>query len=58
MAATGSRGGREKGCFAISNAVSVSFGAGGSAGKVSIVWDGGGPVPNAQAFLDVTGYIL
>jgi hypothetical protein len=46
------------GCFAISNTVTVAFGTGGSAGKVSIVWTGGGPVPNAEAFFDVTGYIL
>jgi len=46
------------GCFATSNAFSVGFGAGGSLGKVSIVWGGGGPVPHAQAFLDVTGYVL
>jgi hypothetical protein len=46
------------GCFAISNAVSVSLGTGGSAGKVSIVWGGGGAVPEIHAFLDVTGYIL
>jgi hypothetical protein len=46
------------GCFAISNAVSVGVGTGGSAGKLSVVWDGGGPVPNAEAFLDVTGYII
>lgn len=42
-------------CFAISNGVSVAFGLG---GRVSIVWDGGGPVPPAHAFLDVSGYIL
>jgi hypothetical protein len=46
------------GCFAISNAVSVAFGTGGSLGKLSIVWGGGGAVPHAQAFLDVTAYIL
>jgi hypothetical protein len=46
------------GCFAISNSVTVGFGTGGEAGKLSIVWSGGGPVPNAEAFLDVTGYIL
>ena len=46
------------GCFAISNSVTVGFGIGGNAGKLSIVWSGGGAVPNAQAFLDVTGYIL
>lgn len=46
------------GCFAISNAVTVKFGSGSSAGKVSIVWGGGGSVLPAQAFLDVTGYIL
>jgi hypothetical protein len=46
------------GCFAISNAVTVGLGTGGDVGRVSIVWGGGGPVPNAHAFLDVTGYIL
>jgi hypothetical protein len=47
------------GCFAISNAVTVGLGAGGSnAGKVSLVWAGGGPVPQAEAYFDVTGYIL
>ncbi len=46
------------GCFAISNGVSVGFGTGGNAGKVSIVWNGGGPVPHAHAYLDVSGYIL
>jgi hypothetical protein len=46
------------GCFAISNSVTVGFGTGGNAGKLSIVWGGGGPVPNAQAYFDVTGYIL
>ncbi len=35
------------GCFAISNGVSVGFGTGGHAGRVSIVWNGGGPVPHA-----------
>jgi hypothetical protein len=44
------------GCFAISNAVTVAFGTGGNAGKLSFVWAGGGPVPNAHAFLDVAGY--
>ena len=46
------------GCFAISNTVTVAFGAGSNAGKLSIVWGGGGAVPKAQAFFDVTGYIL
>ena len=46
------------GCFAISNSVTVALGTGGSLGKLSIVWNGGGAVPNAQAFFDVTGYIL
>ena len=46
------------GCFAISNAVTVGFGSGVFAGKLAIVWNGGGAVPDAQAFLDVTGYIL
>ena len=47
------------GCFAISNAVTVGLGSGGSnAGKLSLVWSGGGPVPNAEAYFDVTGYIL
>ena len=45
------------GCFAISNTVTVAFGTGLNAGKVSIVWTGGGPVPNAEAFLDVIGYL-
>jgi hypothetical protein len=45
------------GCFAISNTVTVAFGTGVDAGKVSIVWNGGGPVPSAQAFLDVIGYL-
>jgi hypothetical protein len=46
------------GCFAISNSVTVRFGTGTSAGRLSIVWSGGGPVPEAQAFFDVTGYLL
>ncbi len=47
------------GCFAISNAVTVGLGTGGSnAGKLSLVWSGGGPVPHAEAYFDVTGYIL
>jgi hypothetical protein len=46
------------GCFAISNSVTVGFGSGGNAGKLAIVWGGGGAVPHAQAFFDVTGYIL
>jgi len=46
------------GCFALSNLVNVAFGAGANAGKVSIVWNGGGAVPNAQAYLDVISYIL
>ena len=46
------------GCFALSNTVTVAFGTGANAGKVSIVWNGGGAVPNAQAYLDVTAYIL
>ena len=47
------------GCFAISNAVTVGLGSGGSnAGKLSLVWSGGGPVPSAEAYFDVTGYIL
>ena len=44
------------GCFAISNSVTVAFGTGGAAGKLSIVWNGGGTVLNAHAFLDVAGY--
>jgi hypothetical protein len=44
-------------CYAISNAVTVAFGQGaGNTGKLSLVWEGGGPVPNAHAFLDVSGY--
>ena len=47
------------GCFAISNAVTVGLGSGGAnAGKLSLVWSGGGPVPHAEAYFDVTGYIL
>ena len=46
------------GCFAISNSVTVGFGTGVNAGRLSIVWNGGGPVPNVQAYLDVSGYIL
>jgi hypothetical protein len=46
------------GCFAESNTVTVAFGTGADAGKVSIVWNGGGPVPNAQAYLDVIAYLL
>jgi hypothetical protein len=46
------------GSFAESNAVTVAFGTGANAGKVSIVWNGGGPVPNAQAYLDVIAYLL
>ena len=45
------------GCFAISNTVTVAFGTGVDAGKVSIVWNGGGPVPSAHAFLDVIGFL-
>lgn len=43
------------GCFTISNGVSVGFGDGGG---VSIVWNGGGPVPHAHAYLDVSAYVL
>lgn len=46
------------GCFAISNTVTVAFGTGGNAGKVAIVWNGGGPVPKAHAFFDVSAYIV
>jgi hypothetical protein len=46
------------GCYAISNSVTVGLGAGAEAGKLSIVWGGGGAVPDAHAFLDVTAYIL
>jgi hypothetical protein len=46
------------GCFAISNAATVAFGTGVNAGKVSIIWGGGGAVPNAEAFFDVTAYLL
>jgi len=46
------------GCFAISNSATVAFGTGLNAGKVSIVWGGGGPVPNAEAFFDVIAYII
>ena len=46
------------GCYALSNTVTVAFGTGADAGKVSLVWDGGGAVPNAQAYLDVTAYLL
>lgn len=46
------------GCFAISNSVTVALGTGASLGKLAIVWNGGGAVPNAEAFFDVTGYIL
>ena len=46
------------GCFALSNTVTVGLGTGANAGKVSIVWNGGGPVPNAQAYLDVIAYII
>ena len=45
------------GCFAISNTVTVAFGTGLNAGKVSIVWNGGGPVQSAHAFLDVIGFL-
>ena len=45
-------------CYAISNLVTVGLGTGADAGKVSIVWGGGGAVPDAHAFLDVTAYIL
>lgn len=45
------------GCFAISNGVSVAFGSAGNAGQLSMVWGGGGPVPHAHAFLDVTAYV-
>jgi len=46
------------GCFAESNTVTVAFGTGANAGQVSIVWNGGGPVPDAQAYLDVIAYLL
>jgi hypothetical protein len=46
------------GCFAISNAATVAFGTGGSAGKVSLTWGGGGSVPNAEAFFDVIAYLI
>jgi len=46
------------GCFAISNSATVGFGSGANAGKLAIVWNGGGAVPNAEAFFDVSGYIL
>jgi hypothetical protein len=46
------------GCFAESNTVTAAFGTGADAGKVSIVWNGGGPVPDAQAYLDVIAYLL
>jgi len=46
------------GCFALSNTVTVGLGTGADAGKVSIVWNGGGPVPNAHAYLDVIAYII
>jgi len=46
------------GCFAISNAATVAFGTGLNAGKVSIIWGGGGAVPNAEAFFDVTAYLI
>jgi hypothetical protein len=46
------------GCFAISNAATVAFGTGGNAGKVALTWGGGGSVPNAQAFFDVTAYLI
>jgi len=45
-------------CYAISNLVTVGLGTGADAGKVSIVWGGGGAVPDAHAFLDVTAYIV
>jgi hypothetical protein len=44
--------------FATSNGVTVAFGTGGNAGKLSFSWQGGGgPLP-CQVFLDVTAYIL
>jgi len=46
------------GCFAISNAATVAFGTGLNAGKVSIIWGGGGAVPNAEALFDVTAYLI
>jgi len=46
------------GCFALSNTVTAGLGTGADAGKVSIVWGGGGPVPDAQAYLDVIAYII
>jgi hypothetical protein len=46
------------GCYALSNTVTVAFGTGADAGQLSLVWDGGGAVPNAQAYLDVTAYLL
>ena len=36
------------GCFAISNSVSVGFGTGGNAGKLSIVWNGGVRCPTPR----------
>jgi hypothetical protein len=46
------------GCFALSNTVTVAFGTGADAGQISLVWNGGGPVPDAEAYLDVTAYLL
>jgi hypothetical protein len=46
------------GDFATSNGVTIAFGTGANAGKLSFSWQGGGnPLP-CQVFLDVTAYIL
>ena len=44
--------------FATSNGVTVAFGTGPDAGKLSFSWQGGGSPPECQVFLDVTAYIL
>jgi len=44
--------------YATSNGVTVAFGTGKNAGKLSFAWQGGGYPPACQVFLDVTAYIL
>jgi hypothetical protein len=44
--------------FATSNGVTVAFGTGVDAGKLSFSWQGGGSPQPCQVFLDVTAYIL
>ncbi len=44
--------------YATSNGVTVAFGTGADAGKLSFSWQGGGSPQPCQVYLDVTAYIL